>query len=268
MTIDRKQLKTEAKQAMSAARPAPYWVTLALLAIMLILSVLTMSLDGTLTAVRTMYAGALEGRLVYAEPRAVGGLTGWVLGLAVQIMTLELSVGFLLYALRVWRRQKAGVGDLFDAFGVFFQAIWIQLLPSLLVSLWTMVYVLPVSTIIMATGQTWWALVGLPLIIPAVRAMYSYRLATYIMLDNPGVSCWQCVQMSRQIMQGHRWEAFVLDLSFLGWALLCAVPVAGLILMVWVMAYMQVTCAGFYERLAGTVTAEDIPSPGPQPPEY
>lgn len=268
MTIDRKQLKSEAKQAMTAARPAPFWVALVMLAIMLILNVLAMSLDGTLAAMRAMYAAALEGHLVYVEPQAKGGAAGWLLGVAVQVMVWELAVGFVLYALRVWRRQKAGVGDLFDAFGVFFQAIWIQLLPNLLVGLWAMVYVLPVSTMIMMTGQTWWTVLGLPLMIPAIMALYSYRLAAYIMLDNPGVSCWQCVMMSRQIMQGHRWEAFVLDLSFLGWCLLCLVPVAGLILMVWVAAYMQVTSAGFYERLAGAARAEDIPSPGPQPPEY
>ena len=269
MTIDRKQLKSEAKQAMSAARPAPFWVALAMMAIMLILNVLAMSLDGTLSAMRVMYAGALEGQLTYVQPQAAGGLLGWLLGLAVQIMAWELAVGFVLYAMRVWRRQKAGVGDLFDAFGVFFQAIWIQLLPNLLLGLWSMVYVLPVSMMIMLTGQAWWAAVGMPLMIPAIMASYSYRLAVYIMLDSPGTSCWQCVRTSRQLMQGHRWEAFKLDLSFLGWALLCVVPVLGLALMVWLAVYQQVTNAGFYERVAGAAwQGEDIPSPGPRGPQY
>lgn len=269
MTIDRKQMKSVAKQAMAAAQPAPFWVALALLAIMLILNVLTMSLDGTLASIRAMYASALEGRLVYVEPQAAGGTLGWLLGVAVQVMSMELAVGFVLYSLRVLRGQKAGVGDLFDAFGVFFQAIWIQVLPSLLVSLWSMLYLLPVTMLTVMTGQGWWAVVGLPLLLPALMAMYSYRLATYIMLDNPGVSCWQCVQMSKQIMQGHRWEAFVLDLSFLGWGLLCLVPVLGLALMVWLAAYMQITWAGFYDRLAGRAADDgSIPSPGPQPPQF
>lgn len=268
MTIDRKQLKSEAKQAMAAARPAPFWVALALIAITLILNILAMSLDGTLSALRVMYAEALEGRLTYVQPRAAGGLLGWLLGVAVQVMFWELAVGFVLYSMRVWRRQKAGVGDLFDSFGVFFQAIWIQLLPNLLVGLWMMVYALPVSTMIMLTGQAWWSVLGLPLMIPALRALYSYRLAAYVMLDDPSRSCWQCVQRSRQMMLGHRWEAFVLDLSFLGWGLLCLIPVIGLVLMVWVAAYQQVTDAGFYERVAGVWAAENAPFPGPQPPEF
>ncbi len=269
MTIDRKQLKSEAKQAMSAARPAPFWVALALIGIAVILNVLAMSLDGSLAAMRAMYAEALEGRITYVEPQAAGGLLGWLLGLAVQIMFWELAVGFVLYSMRVWRRQKAGVGDLFDSFGVFFQAIWIQLLPDLLVGLWSALYAVPVSTMIVMTGQLWWGVLGLPLMLPALMALYSYRLATYIMLDDPTRSSWQCVQLSRRLMRGHRWEAFVLDLSFLGWGLLCLVPVLGLALMVWLTAYQQITNAGFYERIAGAAwSAEDIPSPGPQPPEY
>ena len=259
--MDRKQLKRDARQAMSQARPAPFLVALTVLGILLVLGVLSMSLDGTLQAVRVMYAAALEGRLVYAEPQAAGGFIGWFLGIAVQVMSLELSVGFILYALRVWRRQKADVGDLFDSFGMFFRCIWIQLLPSLLVSLWSMLYVMPVSSLVMMTGQGWWAAAGLPLMAPAIMALYSYRLAAYLMLDNPGASCWQCVAMSRQIMRGHRWEAFVLDLSFLGWGLLCLIPVAGIFVFIWLDAYQQVTNAGYYERLTALFAANSGPAP-------
>lgn len=264
--MDRKKLKKDARQAMSAAKPAPFWVILAATAITMVLAVLTMSLDGTLTSIRTMYAAALEGQLVYVEPQAAGGLLGWVLGVAVQVMTVEIGVGVVIYALRIWRREKAGLGDVFDSFGVFFRSIWITLLPSLLMSLWSAIYVIPVSTLILMTGQVWWVIVGLPLMIPALQAIYAYRLATYLMLDNPQLSCWQCVALSRQIMRGHKWEAFVLDLSFLGWMLLGLIPVAGLIALVWVSAYQQVTNAGYYDRVLAVYMAYHESSPGPQPP--
>lgn len=236
---------------MRQARPAPFWVTLALLAVMAVLTVLGMSLDGTLAALRTMSAAALRGAVVYAEPVPTGGFLGGLLSLALEIMTMVMSVGFVIYALRVWRREKAGVGDLFDGFGVFFRAIWISVLPALLLMMWSLIYVLPVSTLAVMTGRLWPLAAGLPLLAPAIMASYAYRLAVYIMLDNPGASCWRCIRLSRQIMMGHKWQAFVLDLSFLGWALLCAVlPVAGLILLVWLEAYMQVTYAGFYCKLA------------------
>ena len=260
MTLDRKELKRQAKDAMRAARPSPYWVTMLLLVITLLLNVLGMSLNGTLEAYRVMLASALEGQMVYVEPRSTGGMIGWLLQMALEVMGIEMTVGFILYSLRIWRREKAGFGDLFDGFGVFFRSIWIQLLPALLVSLWSLIYMVPVTTMIVQTGNAMWLLIGLPLLIPALMASYSYRLAVYIMLDDPAMGCFQCVAMSREIMRGHRWELFKLDLSFVGWSLLCAlVPVAGLLLAVWLAAYMQVTFAGYYVTAARRFMACNAP---------
>lgn len=266
MHVDRKQLKIEARQAIAAAKPAPFWVMLAMYGISCVLSILSMSLDGTLNAARTMYAAALRGEMVYAEPQALGGIVGWLLTMAVQIMIWELAVGLSLYTLRVWRREKAGCGDLFDSFGVFFRSIWIQILPAFFIGLWGLIYVLPVSTFIMLTGNAWWVLIGAPLLAPTVMATYAYQQSVYLMLDNPGLSCLQCVRLSREIMRGHKWEAFVLELSFLGWLLLCLIPVAGWILFLWVAAYMRVTNAGFYEKLMVHYMAENAPFPGPETP--
>lgn len=263
--MDRKELKRQAKDAMRQARPAPFWVSLALAGIMLVLELLSMSLSGELKAFRTMYSMALEsGRMTFVAPVPASGLLGRLLGIALQVMSLELAVGFLLYALRVWRREKAGCGDLFDGFGVFFRSILIQLLPSIYVSLWSLIYALPATYLVLQTGQTWWMIVCLPLMIPSVMAMYAYRQATYIMLDNPGMNCFQCVALSREAMRGHRWELFVLDLSFLGWGVLClVVPVAGLLLGVWVFIYMQVVMAGYYEGRIKDFMAEHAPQVDP-----
>lgn len=269
--MDRKQLKEQAKQAMSAARPAPYWVSLVLVIILVVLQILALCLDGTIPALRAMLSALEQGEYVYVQPQA-SGFMSWLLGIAVQVMGTVMSVGFLLYVLRVWRRQSAGYGDMFDAFGVFLRVIWIQLLPALLVGVWTLLYVLPATMLCVMTGQAWPAAAALPLLIPALAASYAYQLAPFIMLDRPDLSCWQCVQLSRQVMHGHKWELFVLNLSFLGWQLLCLVPVAGLLLMIWVNAYTSVTLAGYYDglaRAAGVVLDEEsVPSPGPQPPEF
>lgn len=261
MSADRKTLKRTAREAMRATKPAPMLTALVFLAISLLLAVLGMSLDGSLAAYRTMVENAMSGGPVqYVAPVARGGLFTSLLTLALELMSAVVSVGFILYAMRVWRRMDASVGNLFDGFGIFFRAVWIQLLPALLVSLWTMVYLVPVTALMLMTGQTWWTFVGLPLLIPAIRAWYSYRLAPYIMLDRQDMTCWQCVSMSRRLMQGHKWEMFVLELSFLGWQLLAAViPLAGLFLMAWVIAYLQVTLAGYYEAVAGVGQAEVIP---------
>ncbi len=261
MTTDRKTLKRNARETIRGTRPAPMLVALVYLAIVVVLNVLGMSLDGTLAAYRTMFETAMSGGPVqYVAPVARSGLFTQLLNLALKLMGAVVSVGFVLYSMRVWRRLGGSVGNLFDGFGVFIRSVWIQLLPSLLVGLWTMAYLVPVTALMLMTGQTWWTFVGLPLLIPAIRAGYSYSLATYIMLDRQDLNCWQCVMLSKRLMQGHKWELFVLDLSFLGWELLAAViPLAGLFLLAWVMAYLQVTVAGFYDAVAGIAPAADAP---------
>ena len=261
MRIDRRQLKQEARVAMGSARPKPYWVCLVYMVIIVLLEILSSSINGTIDAYKQMIMGARMGVLTYVEPTPMGGMTGWILDVALQIMGAVIAVGFVLYALRIWRHVRASVGDLFDGFGVFFRAVWIQLLPSLLVGLWSMLYAFPAAVLVVMTRQSWWMLVLLPLLAPAVMASYSYRLATYVMLDRPELGGFQCVAVSRDMMRGHRWELFKLDMSFIGWGLLCAIPVAGLFLAIWLYVYMQVTDAGYYETLARQAM------PGWAPPE-
>ena len=251
MGLDRRQLKTEAKQAMQGVRPRPFWVCLVYMIIITLLEMLSMKLNGSIEAYKQMFLSARMGMAVYVEPVPVGGAMGWLLDVALQVMTAVMAVGFVIYAMGLWRHMHVSVGSLFDGFGVFFRAVWIQIMPSLLVGLWSMIYAVPAAMLVVATGQSWWLIAALPLMAPAIMASYSYRLATYVMLDRPEMACLQCVALSRDMMRGHRWELFKLDLSFLGWVLLCCVPVAGQILAIWVYVYRQVTDAGYYERVAG-----------------
>ena len=61
-------------------------------------------------------------------------------------------------------------------------------------------------------------------------------------------SAWQCLRESGALMRGHKWELFVLDLSFLGWMLLSAMfaPVS-----IWLDPYRAITNANYYNRLVG-----------------
>jgi uncharacterized membrane protein len=53
-----------------------------------------------------------------------------------------------------------------------------------------------------------------------IRAMYSYRLATYIMADVPETGINASIRRSKEVMKGRRMELFGLEFSFLGWRLL------------------------------------------------
>jgi uncharacterized membrane protein len=251
---------------MGQAKPSAVWVTLGLTVILLVMQVLSWKLNGFFDAYETMYQSMLSGELIYVEPEGAVGF-GWLLTLAMELMSMVLSVGYVLYCMRLSRRVKAGFGDVLDGFGVFFRAIWVNILPSALLGLWSFIYVLPGSILCVMTEALWPMVAGLPLLIPTVVASYSYRLTTYLVLDNPQRTCLQCLMMSRQVMRGHRWELLKLDLSFLGWSILCIVPFVGL----WVQPYVGVTCAGWYDAVMSAYLKENavdgsaviMPTPSP-----
>ena len=52
-------------------------------------------------------------------------------------------------------------------------------------------------------------------------------------------------------MKGHKWELFVLDLSFIGWNLLAMLPVIGYAVQIWSMPYINLTYALYFENRSG-----------------
>ena len=76
------------------------------------------------------------------------------------------------------------------------------------------------------------------LIIPGIMKAYSYTMVPYILRDNPNLSPTQTIALSRDMMRGNRGKAFVMDLSFLGWAFVGAVTF-NLVNIFWTMPYYQ-----------------------------
>ena len=92
---------------------------------------------------------------------------------------------------------------------------------------------------------------SLLLIVPGVCASYSYRMAFYLLADNPDWSPVRALKESKKLMYGHRWRLACLDFSFLGWFLFVVVTwgLAGL----FVMPYFAAANAAFYEDLLDRV---------------
>lgn len=98
--------------------------------------------------------------------------------------------------------------------------------------------------------QFLWSLL---LFVPGFVKAYSYALTPYIVSDmvdsGKEVHATTGINESRRLMQGHKWELFVLDLSFLGWYILGLVTLG--IANLWIIPYEQTTKANFYRNLAG-----------------
>ena len=97
---------------------------------------------------------------------------------------------------------------------------------------------------------------SLLLVVPGIIAAYRYRQAIYILIDHPEMSVLECISESKRLMKGHKWELFVLDLSFIGWMILSAPPVLGLFVSIYTTPYTGLTYALYYEALCGRVYAQ------------
>lgn len=61
---------------------------------------------------------------------------------------------------------------------------------------------------------------SLLLIIPGIIKTYGYKMVPYILADNPNLGADNAITLSRQMMDGSKFNLFMLELSFLGWYLL------------------------------------------------
>jgi uncharacterized membrane protein len=61
---------------------------------------------------------------------------------------------------------------------------------------------------------------SLLLIIPGIIKSYSYKMVPYILADNPTIGVKKAIALSNDMTMGHKFDMFVLDLSFIGWYLL------------------------------------------------
>lgn len=93
---------------------------------------------------------------------------------------------------------------------------------------------------------------SLLLIVPGIVKALAYSQAMYITKDmvdsGREVKATEAITKSKELMDGHKWEFFVLQLSFLGWAILCLFTLG--IGFLWLRPYMQTTNALYYRQLA------------------
>lgn len=70
----------------------------------------------------------------------------------------------------------------------------------------------------------------------------------YLLAENPSMPKEQAFALSKQMMDGQKWKAFVLDLSFIGWEILSGFT-AGILGIFYVTPYRNMTHAALYESL-------------------
>ncbi len=157
---------------------------------------------------------------------ACSALSTFGVGLVLQLLVLiPLELGFTIAMYDFVHGSKLDTIDrMFSCFKQYGRSLGVSLLKSVYVFLWSLL-----------------------LIIPGIVKSYSYAMTYYIAKENPDMRAEECINASMRMMYGHKGRLFLLDLSFIGWLLLCILTLG--ILFFWVTPWMEAAHVKFYEEL-------------------
>ena len=103
---------------------------------------------------------------------------------------------------------------------------------------------------------------SLLLLVPGIVKAYELRMVVYALADDPSIRWYDAFGLSKGAMNGQKADAFVLDLSFLGWWIL-SVLTLHLLGLFFVVPYFGLTLAGLYETLLRGLQLPDPATPNP-----
>ena len=122
-----------------------------------------------------------------------------IFGFAAFLIGGVLQLGYADFLLKQHDGKETNFRDLFSKFDFFGTGFAQNFLRGLYIALWSLL-----------------------LIIPGIIKGLSYAMTPFILAENPGMTASQAIRASEDLMDGHKTELFVLELTFLGWDLLAA----------------------------------------------
>lgn len=200
MGITRKEMKLTAKAGMRNARPSPMLITLVYIllttGISLIIPCILVPLFGLHNILYLLGKEFSTYDIVYYYLGTTGILAYLFVNVLTGLFSMVVTFGYMGYNLRVSRSEDARFGNLLDGFGLAGRVIVLNILTDVFITLWSMLF-----------------------IIPGIIAAYRYRMALFILLDDPECGALEAIRMSKTMMKGRKANLFVFDLSFLNWIL-------------------------------------------------
>ncbi len=139
---------------------------------------------------------------------------------------LSFPLGYAVAAmgLDLYRKKEVHVGDLFQGYKSLFRVIMTYILVYIYTFLWSLLFV-----------------------IPGIIKTYSYSMVPFILKDRPELENNSAIEESMRIMRGHKMKLFLLDLSFIWWAILSCLTLG--IGFIFLAPYITTARAAFYEDI-------------------
>lgn len=156
--------------------------------------------DSSSTVIRDFQATELWLQLRTFLIIAVVILVIWI------IITIVISgagkLGYAIFNLKLVDNRDVAFSDLFSQFDRLGAGFCMNFLMGLFTFLWSLL-----------------------LVIPGIIKSFSYAMTPYILAEHPEMTATEAITESRRVMDGNKWRLFCLGFSFIGWSLLCAVPI-------------------------------------------
>lgn len=147
-----------------------------------------------------------------------------VFGLAAFLLGGTLELGYARFLLKQHDGKNTEFNDLFSQFHRYCTGFAQHFLRGLYVALW-----------------------GILLVIPGIMKSYSYAMTPFILAEHPDLTATQAIEWSEELMEGHKMDLFILDLTFIGWDIMAG--------MLWNLGhlvlnpYKNAAHAAFYRQL-------------------
>jgi len=148
----------------------------------------------------------------------------------VALALLPIFWGYVVFFLRLIRKEPTDYANLFDGFSQYVRVFVAELLMRIYLILWSLLF-----------------------FIPGIIKTYSYAMMEFIMKDYPDLSGEEAICASMNMMRGHKMQLFLLDLSMIGWFILSLLTMG--IGFLFLLPYYYSAHAHFYEDLKSQETA-------------
>lgn len=266
---DREQLKYDSKRLIREGRSKLLWKVAAYLLLVLTISLLVSYLNSNIYDNANKVSESVQYYIKTGDIEAFNAVldavstwfkasgTSMLIAFVLTVIYSMLSAGFEWWCLLNTRHQPNDFRNFFDGFNFPFKLIGLIFLRSILITLGFILF-----------------------IVPGIILSYGFAQSNYILFENPELGPMQCLRRSYELMRGHKWEYFVLSLSFIGWYLLSGL-ISGyiarllsafglaafavysvLFFSIWLVPYVGFTTAGYYNYLTGYVLPEELSQEG------
>ena len=186
-------------------------------------SFMTENMSGT-GSVRQVTAMLSNPEYLAMMRTANGASAGTTLLQILILLPVALGVTNAYRKLLVERDNNLVVNSFHIAFTNYWHKVGGMLLMTVLIFLWSLLF-----------------------LIPGIIKAYSYSMTPYILEENPELGLSEAIHRSRMMMRGHKFDLLWLQLSFIGWFLICLLT-AG-IGFLWLSPYYHTAHAAFYEEV-------------------